>query len=245
MSLQFASIRIRALIALVVVVSLVTIGTFGYSYIEGQSLLKSFYIMSMVFTAQGPPSAPSTEAGLLFTSVMAYLSIGVLISLIGFIFGPLLAQGLKDIVEKVESKIDLRNHTIVCGYNEMSRLIIHELKKTGIPFVLIDEQKDVVDSSILAGIPAIRGDASSIAVLRKAKVEDASALVCCYPDDSKNAFTILTAKSLKPRLYCISRVTEEENIEKLKMVKTDSIVSPAVVGAKMMIEELFKVKRDG
>jgi|ADKI01.1.fsa_nt_gi Kef-type K+ transport systems, predicted NAD-binding component len=230
----------RAAVALAVVVSLITIGTVGYSYIEKQSLLKSFYIMSMVFTAQGPPSAPSTEAGLIFTALMAYVSIGILVSLIAFILGPLLVQTFKEVVEKVETSIELKNHLIVCGYNEMSRIILHELKKKGIPVVLIDEQKEVVDSYILAGIPAVRGDASTISVLRKAKIETASALACCYLDDSKNAFAILTAKSLRPDLYCISRVTEEENIEKLKMVRADSIVSPAVVGAKMMIDELAK-----
>src|SRR5579885_1717482 len=217
----------RAAVALAVVISLVTIGTVGYSYIEKQNLLKSFYIMSMVFTAQGPPSAPSTVAGLIFTSIMAYVSIGVLVSLIGFIFGPLLVQTFKEVMEKVETKIELKNHLIVCGYK-------------GIPVVLIDEQKEVVDSYVLAGIPAVKGDASTISVLKKAKIETASALVCCYLDDSKNAFAILTAKSLRPDIYCISRVTEEENIEKLKMVRADSIVSPAVVGAKMMIDELVK-----
>jgi len=235
----------RAALASAIVILLVTFGTIGYSYIEKQNLLKSFYIMSMVFTAQGPPTAPTTTAGLIFTSIMAYVSIGVLISLIGFIFGPLLVQAFKEVMEKVETKIELKDHLIVCGYNEMSRLIIHELKAKGIPTVLIDDQKEVVDSSILAGIPALKGDASSVSVLKRARIETALAFVCCYPDDSKNAFAILTAKSLRPDIYCVSRVTEEENVEKLKMVRADSIVSPVVVGAKMMIDELTKRQKGG
>jgi voltage-gated potassium channel len=242
-SLTF-TLRTRALVALVLVGSVVSFGTFGYAIIEKQSLLQSFYFMSMIFTAQGPPSEPKTTAGLVFAALMAYVSIGVLVSSIGFLFGPFLVQAIKDVVRKAEEKFELKNHVIVCGFNEMSRLILESLKERGIPHVLIDQDQSLVEKMILNGVPAVFGDATSTSTLKNAEIGHACSLVACYPDDSKNAFTILTAKQLKPDIFCISRVTQEENVEKLKMVKSDSIVSPTLVGAKMMLEELADQYKD-
>lgn len=245
MSSVVSNLKLRAVVTFVVVASVIIVGTLGYSFIEKQPLLNSFYIMSMIFTAQGPPSEPTTKTGLIFTAIMAYISIGVLVSSIGFIFGPLLISGLKSVVERVEASFDLKNHIIICGYNEMSRLMIKELKKEGKYVAVIDDNQETVDSLILNGTPAVRGEGSSTTVLRKARIDEASALAACYLDDSKNAFTILTAKSIRPDIFCVSRVTEEENVEKLKMVKADRIVSPAVVGAKMMLEELTYREKTG
>jgi voltage-gated potassium channel len=243
MSYAGYSLRLRAVVALALVGSILTVGTLGYSRIEGQPLLQSFYYMSMIFTAQGPPTIPKTEAGLVFSAIMAYISIGVLVSSIGFIFGPLFIQGVKRVVERVEESLELKEHVIICGYNEMSRILIEGLKKQGKPVVLIDEDSSTVDSLVLGGTPAITGDATSTSVLEKAQVRTASALVSCFQDDSKNALTVLTAKKLKSGIFCISRVTQEENVEKLKMVMADSIVSPTVVGAKMIMDELGALKR--
>lgn len=243
MSTLLFPLRTRALVALVLVGSVVSFGTFGYAYIEHQSILQAFYFMSMIFTAQGPPSEPTTTAGLLFAAVMAYISIGVLVSSIAFLFGPLFVHAITDVVKGVEERFELKDHVILCGYNELSRLILEFLKEKKIPHVLIDLDQSLVNKMILNGTPAICGDASTVASLRSAKVNDAKTLVACYPDDSKNAFTVLTAKKLNPDIWCISRVTQEENIEKLKMVRSDRIVSPTMVGAKMMTEELFEKYR--
>lgn len=44
--------------------------------------------MSMITTAQGPPTAPVTVGGKLFASLMAFISIGAVVTSLGFLFGP-------------------------------------------------------------------------------------------------------------------------------------------------------------
>ena len=82
----------RGAYALVFVAAVVTLGTIGMRRLEGMSLLDAFYFVSMIATAQGPPSAPATAAGKLFAAFMAYLSVGTVVAALGFFFGPFFGQ---------------------------------------------------------------------------------------------------------------------------------------------------------
>ena len=64
------------------------VGTLGMHLIEHLSYLDAFYFMSMIATAQGPMVTPVTAAGKLFTSVMAFVSVGSVVTALGFLFGP-------------------------------------------------------------------------------------------------------------------------------------------------------------
>jgi len=67
-------------------------GTIGLHQFEGMRVLDAFYFMSMIATAQGPPTAPHTTAGKLFAAFMAFLSTGAVITSLGFLFGPFFGQ---------------------------------------------------------------------------------------------------------------------------------------------------------
>lgn len=68
------------------------VGTIGFHVIEGMSYLDAFYLTSMIATAQGPSGAPATPGGKLFAAVMAFVSIGAVVTSFGFLFGPFLGE---------------------------------------------------------------------------------------------------------------------------------------------------------
>ena len=78
----------RGLFSLFIVVVVVTIGTVGMHRIENMPWIHAFYFMSMIATAQGPTYTPQTDAGLLFASLMSFISVGTVVAALGFIFGP-------------------------------------------------------------------------------------------------------------------------------------------------------------
>ena len=79
-----------------------TIGTVGMHLIEKMSFLNAFYFMSMIATAQGPTIEPATFLGKMFASFMAFLSVGVVVTSIGFLFGPFLGKLWRIGVEHME-----------------------------------------------------------------------------------------------------------------------------------------------
>ena len=70
------------------------LGTAGIHLIEGFPYIDSFYFMSMIATGQGPvPSAsPVTPLGKIFTSMIAFISVGSMLTAFGFLFGPFLGK---------------------------------------------------------------------------------------------------------------------------------------------------------
>ena len=71
--------------------------------IEGWSYLDAFYFTSFIATGQGPPSnlVVNDAAGKVFSSVLAFVSVGTVITALLFLFGPFLGQVIRAGEEKV------------------------------------------------------------------------------------------------------------------------------------------------
>ena len=83
------------------------LGTLGMHRIERMSYLDAFYFMSMIATAQGPMATPTTAAGKLFASFMAFISVGTVVASLGFLFGPFFGQLWRVGVQKLEEEAHL------------------------------------------------------------------------------------------------------------------------------------------
>lgn len=80
----------RALWALLAIVVVMSVGTIGTQLLTGWTWIDSFYFMAMVATAQGPPNEPPTFWAKIFIAIMAFVSIGALVTSVATIFGPFL-----------------------------------------------------------------------------------------------------------------------------------------------------------
>jgi voltage-gated potassium channel len=98
----------RTLYSISIVILVLAIGTEAMHALEGWSYVDSFYFISLLATTQGPTNMPKTDLGKIFASVIAFVSVGAVLSAIVFVFGPLFGTVLKvgiDHVEKEEAKL--------------------------------------------------------------------------------------------------------------------------------------------
>ena len=97
----------RGLYSLGLVLGIMLIGTLGIHQLEGFSWVDSFFFTSMIATGQGPvgPLIPQTVAGKIFTSILAFVSVGILLAALGFVFGPFLGKLWRIGVLKLEEEI--------------------------------------------------------------------------------------------------------------------------------------------
>ena len=95
----------RGLLSFLLVFVVMTLGTVGIHVLENFSWVDAFYFMSMIATAQGPSFSPTTSAGKIFVSVMAFISVGSVVASLGFIFGPFLGKLWKVGIDKFEEEI--------------------------------------------------------------------------------------------------------------------------------------------
>jgi hypothetical protein len=83
-------LAMRTLWALIAIFVIMIVGTVGIKELTGWHWVQSFYFMAMLATAEGPPETPPGIAASIFAAVMAFVSIGTLITAAGVIFGPYL-----------------------------------------------------------------------------------------------------------------------------------------------------------
>lgn len=89
------------------VAAVMLVGTIGLHCIERMPYLDAVYFMSMIATAQGPMTTPHTPIGKLFVSCMAFVSVGSVVTALGFLFGPFFGQLWKVGVERLEEDAKL------------------------------------------------------------------------------------------------------------------------------------------
>lgn len=98
------SFFVRAIYSVLLVAAVVLFGTVVMHFIEGWSLLDSFYFTSFIATGQGPPGnlLPGSAAGKIFSSILAFASVGTVVSALLFLFGPFFGRVFRLGVEKIE-----------------------------------------------------------------------------------------------------------------------------------------------
>jgi hypothetical protein len=83
-----AAARRRLIYALSGIVVVLAVGTLGFYFIAGLNAVDSLYFESMLATGQGPPLTLTTNDAKLFASLMAFVSVGSVVSALLFAVGP-------------------------------------------------------------------------------------------------------------------------------------------------------------
>jgi hypothetical protein len=102
----------RGLYALIVIAVVLTIGTVGLHVIAGSTWVDSFYFESMLATGQGPPFPLNSDSAKLFAVLMAFVSIGSVVSAILLTLGPLMIGLWKEGVEIVQDEAREVKHEV-------------------------------------------------------------------------------------------------------------------------------------
>ena len=76
---------------------------------EKMNWMDAFYFMSMIATAQGSAFTPATDGGKIFASIMAFVSVGFVLTAMTFLIGPLMGKLFKVGFEKYDDDLDKKN----------------------------------------------------------------------------------------------------------------------------------------
>ena len=81
---------------------ILVLGTVGFHLVAGLSPVDSFYFESMLATGQGPPFPLTTNGSKIFASIMAFVSVGSVVSTLLFAVGPVVRRFWREEVERIE-----------------------------------------------------------------------------------------------------------------------------------------------
>jgi len=226
------------IIAGLLVLSILFLGTLGYMLIDDYSLVNAIYMTIITVATVGFGEVePLSEAGKLFTSGLILSSLVVLGYFIAILTQNLVHSQLSFFYlgnGKVRSIKHMENHVIVVGYGRNGKQVVEELLAMGTEVLVVDESHDIVINNTGKAFRFIEGDATSDEILIKANIKYAKSLISTLPNDADNLFVVLTARSLKHDLKIISRASSESTEKKLRMAGVDSVVMPERVGGAHM-----------
>ncbi len=134
----------------------------------------------------------------------------------------------------------LRRHVIVAPYNNFSKSLVEELTKSGSKFVVITDNQIQAARLNNANVLAIVGEFRSRDAFETAGIGSASYVVACDDDDVKNALITIAARDANPNVTVISRVIEEENMQKVSKAGASRIIIPSVTAGLSVGEEIVK-----
>jgi voltage-gated potassium channel len=222
-------LRRRAAVLLISIIALLVLSPLGYMIINKEaSFIDALFWTVATITTMGAPQnlVLGSEVGKVYTVIVVFS--GIAIFFIGFpffIIGPWLEEQVKKATSPERIPLPEKNHVIVCGYTDIGEEVIDDLELHSIPYILIDENKDIGDKFIKSKTPFIIGDARDADVLKRANLTKALSLVA-VESDTMNPIICLTARSIRPDIRIIASVHDEEHEEVLVRAGATKVVSP-------------------
>lgn len=232
------------LFALLVPLVLLVVGTLGFHFLEGLSLLNSLYLTVASLTTVGYGDfVPRTDTGKIFTMFlvlggvfsMFYAATAIIRAIVG---GEVASALGRRQMERALSA--LKNHVIVCGFGRMGRLVCREFAHEGVPFVIIDENEAVLRDFKMPHGLAIVGNAISDELLRSVGIERARSLVAVMPSDAENLYTTMSARLLNPKLFIVARVEDLGAEQKFIRAGASRVVSPYQIGGARVAQAVLR-----
>lgn len=110
----------------------------------------------------------------------------------------------------------MTNHVVLVGYGRVGRRIGAALQENGITFVVVEQNRELVERLRRAGTFAVSGDAGDPAVLIQAHVARATALVIATPDTARARSMLDTARRLNPAIETIVRTHSDAEAKLLR-----------------------------
>lgn len=236
----------RLWLAFIIPAFLLSVGTVGYRWIEGEhwSYFDGFYMTAITLTTIGYGETHELSTrGRAFTVVLAYSGIFTLAYFASELVRAVVTGELRQAIGRqwVDDQLaTLTGHLIVCGYGRMGKIVCSELDRQKKWFVVVDKSPELLkDLPYAHGLP-VHGDATNDELLRKAGIERAKSLITVVGSDADNLYITLSARLLNPKLLIVARAEEEDAEGKLRKVGANKVISPYLAGGHRAVQAVLR-----
>jgi len=231
--------RNELILAGLLFISLLSIGTLSYHYTQAYPWIDALYMTVITVTTVGFSEVyPLNETGKLLTIGLILTSIIIYAYTITVITEYVVGENIfKKLIEKrMEKKIKkLENHVIITGYGRTGKQAVKKLKNYDRKVVVIDINKPKNDKLIdFDKVYFIEGDATKDEILQKACIGKANSLITTLPTDADNLFVVLSGRQMNKNIKIVSRASNDTTANKMKLAGADRVIMPEVIGGEFM-----------
>ena len=232
-------IRSKIYKALLLLLAILVMGSFGYMIIEKYDFVDALYMTVITISTVGFKEAnPLDFQGKIFTIILIFTSVGIYAYILSVITDYISNSNLMEELrtKKMQQKIDkLKNHTIVCGYGRNGKQALAKLGYYNRPCVIIENGPEIFKKIELENnFLCVKGDATDDEVLKKAGISGATSLIATLPSDANNLYIVLSARQLNKNCKIVSRASNDSSYSKLKIAGADNVIMPDKLGGSHM-----------
>ncbi|MFL6707203.1 MAG: YbaL family putative K(+) efflux transporter [Massilia sp.] len=139
----------------------------------------------------------------------------------------------------------LAGQVVLVGYGRVGKRIAAELAAQGLHFVVVEQNREMVEALRLEGVPAVAGDAGEAAVLIQAHITRAGLLVVATPDTARVRAMLETARALNPGIRTVLRSHSESEAALLRREQAVEVFVGEQVLAGTMAARVSDLLREG
>ena len=225
-------------------VSIIAIGTFGYSMIEDWSAFDALYMTVITLATVGFREVqPLSQEGKFFTIVLIISGTGMIAYTLSSLIQFTLEGQLRKILgrRKLESRISkLKDHYIICGFGRIGKMICQDFDSKPVPFVVVENDPVQIERLENSGYMYVSGNATDDTTLQAAGISHAKGLITAVTSDTDNVYITLSARGLNPELFILARASEEDSEKKLMRAGASKVISPYTIGASRMAQAILR-----
>jgi len=246
--IHLSTTQIAAAAAVVGAQSYGTVGTYALREDFGNvsTLVDAFYFTLVTSSTVGfgdVTPVPASEEAKLFTMSVVLVGVASFGIALSTLLGPAIEARLTNALGRMtDSQLELlENHLLILGYGDLTEPVLEELGERAQVAVITSDEAHA-DELAERGYAVLVADPSDEEPLRRAGIQEARAVLVATNDDAQDALAVLTAAEMNPDIPIIAAATNRENIEKLRRAGADTVISPANIGGRLLVESALGAK---
>lgn len=134
----------------------------------------------------------------------------------------------------------LEGQVVLVGYGHVGERIAKALSEQNIPYIVAEQNRELVQDLRKRKINAVSGDASDPSVLIQAHITDAAMLAIAIPDTLHIRHMIETARTLNPEIEIVIRTHDEDEAKLFREAKLGTIFFSEEELAKNMTSHILQ-----
>ena len=233
----------RFILVLLAFAVLLLLGTTVFHHALHESWIDAFYRSVVTVTLTGLASPPGGNWPELFTILLLFSGVVIFLYVAGAIV-EVISRGVATgawAERKRKHMIDkLEEHYIICGYGRVGRQVGREFADSGVPFVVLDFNPEVIEVARASGVLYVEGNGTEDEDLEAAGLSRARGLVASSDSDADNLYITLSARSARHDLLIVARASDSDAAKKLRMAGADRVVQPYSTAGSEMAKLVLK-----
>jgi voltage-gated potassium channel len=245
---ELTAFQTTALLAFVAVQVYGTVGTYAMreNFVGVDTVTDAFYYIIVTGTTVGYGDAtPTTQVTKLFTLSVIVLGTGAFTVATGSLIIPALESRISSAFGTMTASelTLLDDHVLVLGTGELTEPLLDELATTT-DVVVVTADGDAAAALDDREVNVLTADPTDEGPLLDARIDTARGVVVATDDDARDALAVVAARQANPDVRIVAAATDQKHVDKLEAVGADAVISPAVIGGRLLGQSVLGADDD-